>query len=177
MEKNTEFSKERGDVVKIIIDGPDGAGKTTLVRKLADHFGCDILVMTEKGSKEFIDYVHKCQLNNIVSDRCFLSELVYSTVFQRHSKLKLSEYQKLLNHYLDSGWQILILNASTACLSERLNLRGDEDEYKVLNIDKLRVAYEGISKRWDLPMLDSETLDLEQLIKDLEDKQYAQCSS
>lgn len=130
--------------------------------------------MTEKGSKEFRDYMCKCTLDNIVSDRCFLSELVYTRVFQRYSRLKLTEYEFLTKHYLNNDWQILILNASTPCLTERLNLRGDEDEYKVQNIDKLRFAYTELARAYDLPMLDSETLNVEELIKDLEEGKYVQ---
>jgi thymidylate kinase len=135
------------------------------------------MVMTEKGSKKFNNYLDKARLKQIVSDRCFLSELVYTRVFERYSTLKVSEYEQLLEYYLDNDWQIIILNASPKCLSERLNLRGDEDDYKVHNIDRISRAYYEMSIALRLPMLDSETLDIDQLIKDLEEGKYVRhCS-
>ena len=156
----------------MIIEGPDGAGKTTLVRKLADHFKCDIVVMTEKGSKQVGDYLCKSNLDNVVSDRSFLSELVYTYVFHRRSSLSLYDYERVMREYRKEGWQFIILNASTECLTKRLNVRGDEDAYKVRNIDKLRIAYDAWAYWFNLPVIDSENLDVDQLIKDLEDGKY-----
>lgn len=128
--------------------------------------------MTEKGSKKYNDYICKSNLDNVISDRSFLSELVYTMTFQRRSSLTLSEYESLMKNYRERGWQFIILNASAKCLSERLNLRGGEDEYKVRNIDQLSKAYNAWAYWFNLPVLNSEHLDVNQLIKDLEDGKY-----
>lgn len=128
--------------------------------------------MTEKGSKKPEDYLTKCNLNNIISDRSFLSELVYTYVFSRRSPMTLYDYERLMREYRQNGWQFIILNASTECLSERLNVRGDEDEYKVRNIDQLRIAYDRWAYWFNVPVIDSENLDVDKLIKDLEEGKY-----
>lgn len=158
--------------MKLIVEGPDGAGKTTLVRKLADHFCCDILCMTEKGSKRTGDYLAKASLDNIVSDRSFLSEMVYTQVFERENPITIHGYEDLIKHYRSQGWIFLILDAPTRCLSERLNLRGDEDEYKVKQISDIRMFYRAIAYFYHLPVVNTETLDVEKLICDLEEGNY-----
>lgn len=158
--------------MRLIIEGPDGAGKTTLVRQLADYFGSDILVMTEKGSKKLRDYEDKANLDNVISDRSFLSELVYTNVFERKSELSPCEYEALLNYYRAKGWVILVLDADSTCLANRLQLRGDEDEYKVRKISDLRMFYRAMAYFYDLPVIDAEHLDPMKLINDLEAGKY-----
>ena len=155
------------------MEGCDGVGKTTLVRKLADHFECDILVMTEKGSKRIEDYEDKANLNNVISDRSFLSELVYSNVFNRKSPQTPFQYEALVKLYRSRGWIFLILDADTQCIIDRLMLRGNEDEYKVKAIEKLGMFYKAIAYFYNIPIINTENLDVNELIKNLEEGKYA----
>jgi thymidylate kinase len=155
--------------MRIIVDGPDGAGKTTVVEQLADHYECDIIHMTEKGSKAIKDYVAKANLDNIVSDRSFLSEDVYSRVFKRTSKITLSDTVELYKYYRKLGWKIIILDASPEVLATRLNLRGDEDEHKIQNIAKLRDKYLRIAHLLEIPVINTEVDTISDIINKLEE--------
>ena len=155
--------------MRIIVEGPDGAGKTTLVKELAAHFNCDILTMTEFGSKKMTDYEQKAKLNNIISDRCFLSELVYASVADRKHVLSPHEYETLIRMYQNKGWKFIILDASVECLLDRLNKRGGEDQWKIDKITNLKTIYLMLAKFYDLKIIDSENLDVNDLIKDLEE--------
>lgn len=155
--------------MRIIVDGPDGAGKTTVVEQLADHYGCDIIHMTEKGSKALEDYLAKAHLDNIVSDRSFLSEVVYSSVFKRKSKITIDHIRMIFNYYRKQGWKIIILDALPHVLADRLNLRGDEDEHKIQNIARLRTAYRRLAYLLDIPIIDTEETTISDIIKKLEE--------
>lgn len=154
--------------MRIIFEGPDGVGKTTLANKIADHFGCDIIHMTEKGSKAFDDYSDKAWLRNIVSDRCFMSEIIYSTVFDRKPKISAIQFESLLRQYRDLHWKIIVLDAPTDVIKKRLKLRNDEDEAKIKKINELRTVYLGVAKFYDIPIIDSDT-PVEEIIKFLEE--------
>lgn len=156
--------------MRIILEGPDGVGKTTLAQQLADHYGCDIIHMTEKGSKKFFDYQDKARLDNIVSDRSFFSERVYSSVFNRKEKnLTPGEVDELYYWYKRWGWKIIFLDASTETIVKRLNIRGDEDEHKIRNIEKLRATYNVVASDYNIPIIDVEKRSLQEIIKVLEE--------
>lgn len=158
--------------MRVILEGPDGIGKSTLANKLADHFGCDILHSTENGSKEYQDYFDKAHLDNMIMDRCFLSELVYACAFNRRSKVPARTAEKLIKIYREIGWQIIILGGSQTFLNNRLNLRGDEDEAKVAKSRDISLLYSGLSYFYGIPVIDLEHTSTEEIIKNLEELNY-----
>lgn len=128
------------------------------------------MVMTEKGSKKFEDYIAKSKLDNIISDRSFLSEIVYSLVFDRDQRISLSQCEDLIKEYRENGWKFIILDASKECLVRRLNIRGDEDESIIKHIEHLRMTYRALSYFYDIPLINTESASTESIIESLEEK-------
>ena len=56
----------------IIIEGPDGAGKSTLAKSLADRLGMNILKMTANGGQSVQEYLQKlaCAMEEVL--KCML---------------------------------------------------------------------------------------------------------
>lgn len=150
--------------MKILVDGVDGVGKTTLINVLADEFHCDVLHMTKNGSKRYMDYWDKSFLNNVVLDRSFFSEVVYSKVFNRQTELSAKRVNTLVNRYKHDKWRMIFLTAETSELLKRLNLRGDEEEVIKSNLDALTAAYRDLSTKYNIPLINVETTTNEEII-------------
>ena len=153
--------------MNVIIEGVDGVGKTTLVRQIADELECDIVSMTRHGSKEFSDYIAKAELRRIVSDRSFLSEIVYCTVFGRKCSITPMQLDNLMKYYRQFGWKFFLLDADPKTIRNRLLNRGDEDPANVMMVDELRTAYLAFAYFYDIPIIKSEEIDVQKFITEL----------
>lgn len=153
--------------MNVIIEGVDGAGKTTLIRQIADELDCDILCMTRCGSKDYSDYVAKAQLRRMVSDRSFLSEIVYCTVFGRKCSITPLQMDSLIKYYRSHGWKFYLLDADAETIRKRLMVRGDEDPANIEKIESLRAAYLAFAYFYDIPIIKSEELDVKKFIAEL----------
>lgn len=69
--------------MKIIIEGPDGAGKTTLARELGEHLKWPVQHLTGSDDKVFMrnQFMNASVRNNVILDRYIISNLAYSYVF------------------------------------------------------------------------------------------------
>lgn len=71
----------------IIIEGPDGAGKSTLAKSLAGALDMNILKMTANGGQSAREYEQKLACDGVIIDRCWVSEQVYSDLFGREPRI------------------------------------------------------------------------------------------
>lgn len=71
----------------IIIEGPDGAGKSTLAKSLAGALGMNILEMTANGGQSARGYGQKLACDGVVIDRRWVSEQIYSDLFGREPRI------------------------------------------------------------------------------------------
>ena len=75
----------------IVLDGPDGAGKTTLAKYLQGHYGAKYIDMTYRWKKNQFEYHtaaihHAIQLSQkqlVVIDRWWMSENIYADVYRK----------------------------------------------------------------------------------------------
>lgn len=141
--------------MKCIIEGPDGTGKSTLVERLADTFHCDIVRMTKNGSKKVTDYLDKHNLDNVIFDRCFLSEHVYCSLFGKNPSFSKDDIAFMIKDARMKGYQFIILNCDPSTIEKRLIERGNEYDEVINNIDQIVKKYEEISEEFGIPMIDA----------------------
>ena len=84
----------------IVIDGPDGAGKTTLAREIERIRGYKYLYRGTFSQGPAIPYFRGLgafdRIDNRVVDRFALSDVVYGFVFRRESHITVQEYIDLV---------------------------------------------------------------------------------
>lgn len=110
----------------IIIEGPDGAGKSTLAKSLAGELDMNILKMTANGGQSVPEYLQKLACDGVVIDRCWVSEQIYSDLFGREPRIDNDDAEALTEFCGPAGIPIIVLLPPLHVVIGRLNERGDE---------------------------------------------------
>lgn len=110
----------------IIIEGPDGAGKSTLAKSLAGALDMNILKMTANGGQSVPEYLQKLACDGVIIDRCWVSEQVYSDLFGREPRIDHDDAEALTELCEHTGIPIIVLLPPLHIVISRLNERGDE---------------------------------------------------
>lgn len=110
----------------IIIEGPDGAGKSTLAKSLADRLDMNILKMTANGGQSVPEYLQKLACDGVIIDRCWVSEQIYSDLFGREPRIGNDDAEALTELCGRVGIPIIMLLPPLHVVIGRLNERGDK---------------------------------------------------
>ena len=153
--------------MRIMIDGPDGAGKTSVCEKLANNLGCNIVRLTNGGDRSFRAYSEAIIPDNMVHDRTFLSEIIYPKYFGRPSRLP-EKYQVALYDLVDLYQaKMFILVASNKELRRRLNIRGDEFLNDFKKIESINRDYGALAIMHDYEIIDTTNKTIDEVVREI----------
>ena len=104
----------------IIIEGLDGTGKTTLANDLLNknYILINNNLTSESHYDKYVNIIKTSDINS-VSDRSFVSEMVYGKVLSGTTKLSEEEFINLVKLYSECETKIIYLYASKKILLER----------------------------------------------------------
>ena len=116
----------------IIIEGPDGAGKTTLANKIKDQTGFMLLHRTQPKTEEdkqrmMDEYVQVIKAGkNCILDRSWYSEMVYGPVMRDTSVITYPQMYELERLLARNGALLIHCTAPEAALWKRCLRRGED---------------------------------------------------
>lgn len=116
----------------IIIEGPDGSGKTTLAEKLHKQTKYPIVHMgqpkTDEEKKlmlgEYLQTVRNGK--NMIFDRCWYSEMVYGPIMRGSSAISYPDMYMLEEQLAKAGAIIIYATGPKATLWQRCQKRGED---------------------------------------------------
>lgn len=125
-----------------IIEGPDGAGESTLAKSSAGALDMNILKMTANGGQSAREYEQKLACDGVIIDRCRVSEQIYSDLFGREPRIGNDDAEALTELCRLVGIPIIMLSPPPHVVIHRLYERGDEYADVVCpNITEIYVRY------------------------------------
>lgn len=129
--------------MRLILEGPDCAGKSTMAKELAERLQLDIIKSTYYGPKTSDAYRERLACQGAVIDRCWISEVIYSKYFEHISDVD-DFTDKLLNDIcIKRNIPIIVMLPPIDVIIQRMLERGD-DFYSVVspNVHAIYKDYE-----------------------------------
>lgn len=154
--------------MRIIIEGADGTGKTTLAKIYAEKYGLDICHCTQYDPTDYDFYRYTVRKNNVVWDRHTIGELIYPTVFNRKSSLGTEDVRLVLSYARELNTKIIILTSDLDTIISRLEKRGGEDNKILNNIKWINDQFVYYANQFNIPLIDTSKLTLQELFDIIE---------
>lgn len=141
----------------IVLDGPDGTGKSTLAQELCQKLDAKYLHLTYRWPKNMFDYhtaalfyvLRQAQERPVVLDRWWMSEIVYADAYRGGSKWPLAHrlFQKaaLRHNFL---YVFCLPQDKPRYLQHFNELKGRRTEMFDAGMDKVYDGFEKIVKRF-----------------------------
>lgn len=138
----------------IILEGPDGSGKTTLAQQLSRQTGYPIIhrsqPKTEEEKKNMMgEYLQTIRSNkNAIFDRCWYSEMAYGPVMRDKTVITYPEMYSLERMLAKSGALIVYCTGSEPTLWMRCTKRGED---YITSRDKFKAIYSNYEEIMNAP--------------------------
>lgn len=138
----------------VIIEGPDGAGKTSLIKKLQHDRGWPVAHVVQPVIPNVRQMLNLASCDPIIFDRYHWSPIVYGEVLRFGPELTPYDVWALEGHLMNRGFVVILCLTDPSTMREN-NWKADQlwdavREYDV--VVKLRKGYQNLTSRTTLPL-------------------------
>ena len=159
--------------MKVIIDGCDLVGKSTLIKKLKAYYNNDRISYLHFSYRDRTDYdFYNMMLDkkDFISDRHFIDEMIYPDVFNRDGQLSDMDFLALLDKCKKEDIKIIILTISQDELLRRSKEREEEKEVQE-NLLKINRKFVELAIEHDLQIFNTTINSFEEIVNYIEGKE------
>lgn len=149
--------------MRIILEGCDGTGKSTLARLLADKYKLDLCHCTQSDPGDFEFYKQTARKDNVVWDRHTIGELIYPDVFGRKQKLSPEDARIVIYRARQAGAKIFVLTADMKDIKRRLVDRGTEDWAILSKLEWIDERFRYFADMFGVPVIDTTKMTLQEI--------------
>lgn len=158
--------------MKIILEGCDGTGKTTLAKLLSYKYGLDICHCTQTDPADYDFYRQTARKENVIWDRHTIGELIYPEVFGRKPKIGVEDARLALHYAKEAGAKIFVLTADINEIRRRLMSRGKEDQRVLDKLEWINNQFLFYADIYNIPVIDTSTMTFNDIFNLVEEKPF-----
>ena len=155
--------------MKIILEGADGTGKTTLAKILANKYGLDIAHCTQRDAADYNFQRQTLRKEDIIWDRHVLSELIYPKVFGRAPQIGIEDARLIVHYAKQEDVKIFVLTCDNDTIRDRLYERGGEHPLILKNIGDINHQFVFYAKEFHVPIIDTSRMTLSEIFSLIEE--------
>lgn len=157
--------------MKIIVEGADGTGKTTLVKLLAERYDLDICHCTQNDPADFDFYKQTARKENIVWDRHTIGELIYPNVFGRKQQIGIEDARLAIAYARENDGVVLILTADNEVIKKRLLSRNIPEDSRIIEKSEwINEQFIHFADLFAIPVIDTSKMTIEEIFNLVENE-------
>lgn len=149
--------------MRVIIEGCDGTGKTTLANLLAKEYGLEVVHCTQHDPADPDFYYNALRKENTIWDRHVIGEMVYPYIFNRVPQTEAYDVRDIINRAKLNDVKIFVLTADEEVIKARLAARGDEHLNITNNIGMINSMFKIAAEWLNVPVIDTSKMTLQEI--------------